>query len=173
MTEPEQTIPRWAEELGVKVWERINELLDGGWKPTDIVRELSIPAEKTRSLQLYVQRHGPRRRLVQFGRFKDALLAQAETIGDELVQALSVVAAKAVNNETPTGQQIRGLEAMTNFVNAMRAMMTDDAKELRQTDVRVEVHDNRQKLSDEAISKIKGIYGLADDGDDGGNDRIS
>jgi len=113
----------------VKAWARINELLDGGWKPTDIVRELSIPAEKTRSLQLYVQRHGPRRRLVQFGRFKDALLAQAETIGDELVQALSVVAAKAVNNETPTGQQIRGLEAMTNFVNAMRSMMADDAKE--------------------------------------------
>ena len=102
-----QDIPRWAEELGDKTWERINELLDGGWKTMDIVRELSIPNDKRRSLQLYVQRHGPRRRLVQFARFKDAVLAQIETFGAQLVKGLSVTAALAVEGDQPLSRRLQ------------------------------------------------------------------
>ena len=171
MAETNQDIPRWARELAVEVWDRINELVDAGWKTMDIAREVSIPESKVRSLQAYVQRFGPRRRLVQFAKFKDALVSQIEEFGGDMVRSLSVLAALAISNKTKPDTQVRAFEAMTRFTNMLKGMMADDVKDARDTDVRVEVTDKRQKLSDDAIAKIKGIYGLDDDGS--GDDSAS
>ena len=164
--EEAREVPRWAEVLEEEIWRRINELLDAGWRTMDIVRELGIPKEKVRSLQIYVQKHGPRRRLVQFARFKDALLSQIEEFGDDLAQSLSVIAALAVSNKTKSTTQVRALEAMTEFAKVLRRIMQDDVKEVRETDVRVEVTDKRKALSSKAIDAIKDIYGLGADHDD-------
>ena len=92
MTATTQDIPRWASELGEDLWIRINELIDGGWATPDILRELKIPTEKLRSLQVYVRRTGPRRRLMKFGEFKDALLGKFPAVGAKMMQSLSVIA---------------------------------------------------------------------------------
>ena len=64
MAETNQDIPRWARSLKAKTWQRINEMIDAGHKTMDIAREVRIPEGKVRSLQVFVQRFGPRRRLV-------------------------------------------------------------------------------------------------------------
>lgn len=156
----ETDIPRWAKELGATTWDRINELIDAGWEPTDIKRELSIPQRKLRSLQEYVEKYGPRRRLMQFARFKDAMLAQIEKFGADMVKSISVIAAKTVSDKTPTGQQIRGLEVMNNFIGIVSRMMAQDAKEARNADVRIEISDKRKKLPADAIRELKTVYGL-------------
>jgi predicted ATPase len=128
MSETQQDIPRWAEELGTDTWQRIGEMLDAGHRTMDIVRELKIPESKVRSLQLHVRKYGPRRRLQQFARFKDAVLSQIEEFGEELVRALSVTAALAVSNETKASVQVRALEVMSNFTNMLSRLMAEDAK---------------------------------------------
>ena len=153
-------IPRWAKDLAPGVWEKIEEYLDAGWKTMDIVRVLHIPPAKVRSLQEHVRKYGPRRRLIQFARFKDAVLQQIETFGEQMVLSLSAIAARAVSSETKPAVQVRALEAMTNFVNVLEKMMDKDAKEARECDLRVEVRDERETLSDKAIKQIKSIYGL-------------
>lgn len=160
MTDNFPDIPRWAEELGPEVWQQINEMLDGGHKTMDIVRELSIPRSKLRSLQTHVQRHGPRRRLVQFARFKDALLAQAEQFGADLVEALGVVAKRAVSNETKAVVQVRAFEAMTTLVGAIQKMIADDAKE--EDKRRIEEGAGPKVDANAMVARILERYGVSD-----------
>ena len=122
-------IPRWAAQLGEGTWSRINELIDAGWRTPDIAREVRLPESKLRSLQMYVRKAGPRRRLVQFAEFKNRVLERIGEFGPQLVDSLSVIAAMAVSSETKPAVQVRALEAMTNFVNTLSRMMGEDAKE--------------------------------------------
>lgn len=126
----------------------------------DIVRELKIPADKIRSLQVYVRKYGPRRRLVQFARFKDALLAQAEKFGRDLVDALSVVAARAVSNETEGAVQVRAFEAMTTLMTAMGKMMGEDAKEEEKR--KIEEGGGPKIDANEMVRKILERYGVTE-----------
>ena len=162
-TQDNQERPRWARDLTDNTWERINELLDKGWRTMDIVRELEIPDAKVRSLQVYVQRYGPQRRLHQFARFKDALLEGIEELGEEMIDGLKVTAAMAVSNKTKPSMQVRAIEAMTNFTNVMQRMMLQDAKDAQGADLRVEVKRTDGKLSKAAIDEIRAIYDI--DGD--------
>ena len=159
----EGDIPRWARELGPETWCRINELLDEGWKTMDIARELSIPEEKRRSLQLYVQKHGPRRRLAQFARFKDAVLGQIDRFGADMVKALSVTAAMAVSNETKPAVQVRAIEVMNNFANMLQRMMAVDqqSEESRQRD---EERQGQTIDPAEAVRRVLSQYGVSGDG---------
>lgn len=157
-------IPRWAEELGEKKWLRIGELLDAGWKTMDIVRELSIPKNKERSLQLHVQKHGPRRRLIQFAKFKDAVVNQIEEFGADLVRAISVTAALAVSNETKPAVQVRAIEAMNNYTQLMSRLMAEDAKaesERKREEQPAAVGGDPV----ETFKAVCAVYGVAIDGD--------
>jgi len=128
MDEPQSNIPRWATEFGEETWKQINELVDQGWGAIDIARKLQVTSNKMRSLQVYIQKHGPRRRLVKFAQFKDALVQQIETFGEEMVKALSVIAARAISNDTKPGTQVRAFEAMTQFTRVLQQMMGEDSK---------------------------------------------
>ena len=165
-TQDMQERPRWARDLADKMWRRINELLEKGWRTMDIVRELEIPEAKVRSLHVYVRKFGPQRRLNQFARFKDALLRGVEDLGVEMIDGLKVTAALAVSNNTKSSVQIRAIEAMTNFTNVMQRMMQQDAKDAQGVDLRVEVKRTDGKLSKAAIDEIRDIYGLDADGND-------
>ena len=160
----EADIPRWARPLGEETWQRINELIDAGWATMDIVRELSIPEKKIRSLQLFVQRNGPRRRLTRFAAFKDALLTQIEEFGADLVESLGVIAQLATSPATKPATQVRALEAMTNFTNVLTRMMGEDAKaeEKRQLE-----ESGTQKIDvNTLVARVLERYGV--DGVDGG-----
>jgi hypothetical protein len=122
-------MPPWAVGIGGERWQRLNELMDEGWGAADILRELGLPDCKRRSIQVYVQRNGPRRRLVKFAQFKDALLEQIGEFGADMVKALGVVAARAVSNETPAGIQVRAVEAMNNFTRVLAVLMDGDQRE--------------------------------------------
>lgn len=162
-----QERPRWAEGLSESTWQRINELLEKGWRTMDIVRELEIPDVKVRSLQQYVQKYGPQRRLNQYARFKDAVLGRIDEFGADLVKALSVTAALAVSNKTKSSVQIRAIEAMTNFTNVLQRMMQQEAKDAHGADLRVTVKKTDGKLSNAAVDEILDIYGLGGNRDDG------
>lgn len=158
-------IPRWAEELGHKTWMRIGDLLDAGWKTMDIVRELSIPENKVRSLQLHVQKHGPRRRLIQFAKFKDAVVNQIEEFGADLVSAISVTAALAVSNETKPAVQVRALEAMNNYTQLMSRLMADDAK----AEAERKREDGTVDVKSDPVAALKAVlekYGETVDGEE-------
>jgi len=120
--------PRWAAELSDQTWERVNDLIDMGWSAADIRRETKLPAAKLRSLQIYVRKCGPRRRLMQFATFKDALLGGAVECSDTFAQTLGMIAALAVNPETPPLRQMRAFEAMTTFANVLRKLVEPDAE---------------------------------------------
>ena len=89
--------PRWAEELGEETWGDILERLGNGWEVPDIVRDLELPREKLRSLQQYARKYGPKRRLIRYAEFKDALLRGAAEWGPNFSKAMGLLAAQAVN----------------------------------------------------------------------------
>lgn len=169
MTDDPGDIPRWATELGTCTWHEIHTMLDAGHRTMDIVRELSIPDNKVRSLQEYVRRQGPRRRLVQFAGFKDALLSKIDTFGADLVQSLTVIAELAVSNETKAETQVRAFEAMNGFVVTLKGMMAEDAKEEERR--KVEETGGPKIDANKMVQLILERYGVADAADDGnGND---
>lgn len=130
--------PRWAQTLTEEQWTRINELIDDGFPAANIAQLVKLPDGKLRSLQVYVRRCGPRRRLSKFAEFKDALLGQVEQFGGSFSRALTAIAQAAVDPDTPTKTQLRAIEAMTNFTAVLNKMMGDErnAENERQRDTR-------------------------------------
>ena len=163
-----QDMPRWAEPLGIETWERINELLHDGWDTMDIVRALTLPESKIRSLQAYARKFGPRRRLLLFSQFKDALLEGAAALGPDFAKAMKLVAASAVSPEIKASTQQKACALMTEFAKTLSKMMAGDeaAETQRSQDTKAKLSGEKEALSREAIEKIRAIYGLADDGGD-------
>lgn len=152
----DEAIPRWARELGVETWERINELLHDGWDTPDIVRELNVPSSKLRSLQLYARKFGPRRRLILFDRFKQKLLEGAVEFSPEFAQALSLIAQKAVSPKVKDSTQVRAAELLTQFTKALSGMMAvDEEAEAKRGEERSGKVDR-----DEVVREILDVYGL-------------
>lgn len=162
-----QDIPRWAAPLGTETWDRINELLHDGWDTMDIVRAVELPKEKVRSLQVYARKFGPRRRLLLFAKFKDALLEGAAAMGDDFARAMSLVAANAVSEDVKPSTQQKACALMTEFAKTISKMMaTDEQGEAeRAAETKAKVSGSKEALSREAIEKIRAIYGLAGDGE--------
>lgn len=157
-------LPLWAKSLGQLTFDKINSKLDEGWKTMDVVRELAIPADKVRSLQTYVQQHGPRRRLLQFARFKNALLDQIEEFGEKMIKALSMTATLAVSNKTKPAMQVRAVEAMSKFAVMLEGLMKQDdkAEEHRKRDERME---DGQIDAAQIVADVLSHYGVHDHGD--------
>jgi len=156
--DPQSEMPLWAKGIGEASWARLHELMDEGWQAADIMRELSLPDCKRRSVQLYVQRNGPRRRLIRFAQFKDALLAQIGDFGADMVKALSVVAARAVSNETPPGIQVRAVEAMNNFTTVLSRLM--DADQKTEAEQAADTSGNRKVDAAAVIKEVLAAYGV-------------
>ena len=169
MSDDSNIRPRWAKELSETQWTRINTLVDEGQPAALIARRVKLDGSKLRSLQLHVRKHGPRRRLTRFAEFKEALLGNVEEFGGSFARALTTIAEMAVSPEVGPALQVRALRAMNQFTYVLNKMMEGDAKDMRDADVRVEVRDKREKLSSDAIEKIKSIYGIGGTGDDHGD----
>lgn len=133
MSDELKKLPRWARTLGknetetLAAWDRMNELLSGGWENTDVFRECKLPQGKRRSFQLYAQKFGPRRRLMHFARLKDGLLANGATFSKDVLRSLSVIAAMAVSPETDEKVQLRAFEAMARYTEMLARLTQDDA----------------------------------------------
>lgn len=163
-------IPRWAQSLGTETWEKIGELLHEGWDLSDLMRTLQIPEPKRRSLQVYARKFGPRRRLLMFATFKDALLQGAVDMGPEFAEAMTLIAKSAVSEGVKPSTQQRACELMANYAKTLAGLMQGDAEAEQQRE-RDETGSTRsaastEKLSHEAMAKIKGIYGLPIGGSD-------
>ena len=169
MSETNTTIPRWAREAAAALkakpdwlWERINELLMDGFDTPDVMRELGLPESKMRSLQVYAQRFGPRRRLVQWARFKDALLDGGVAMSGDIAAAMSSIARYAVSDKVPPNKQMAACDLMNQFVRTLaRLMKTDEIAEVER------YKDEAQQVQvdpEEAVRRIMDLYGIKPDG---------
>ncbi|MCO6436534.1 MAG: hypothetical protein J5J06_05555 [Phycisphaerae bacterium] len=157
-------MPRWVRELEAEgfdpaaTWNRIEDLLWMGWDAKDIHAELHLPESKRRSLQMLARKFGPRRRLEQFARFKDALLSGAMELGPDLIQALQGIAAKAVSPNVKESTQTRASVLLIEFTKALTRMMKADAASERQR----EEKESAAKAIDpkDAVEAIKALYGV-------------
>lgn len=116
-------IPRWAQPLGQEKWERLRELVRQGWDVSDIMRELGLPESKRRSLQVFAEPYGPRRRLVLFGKLKDALMGAGADVGPDFKKSLSLIASLLVSDHTKDSTRLRAFELITKYVLAMGKLM--------------------------------------------------
>ena len=174
MSREKGDIPRWAQPLGAETWQRINELLSEGYGASDIAQIAGVPPDKLRSLQVHARRYGPKRRLIRYAEFKDALLRQAGEFGEDLVKALSRIAALAISPETKPEIQMRAFCAMNEFATAIGKMMSGEDKlehERLKTQAEKDASKRSEGLSRDAIANILSIYGL--DPDDLGAKRVS
>lgn len=159
MSDKQENQPRWAKDFDDATWDKINGLVDQGWAAINIERELAIPENKRRSLQVYVQRFGPQRRLVKFAQFKDAILDQIGTHGEKMVEALSQVAANAVNPDVKPEIQTRAFKAMTAFTYVLHTLLKDDVKEEHER----KIEDGEKKPDvdpDRVVNDIRNIYNV-------------
>jgi len=147
----------WWTSLGEDTLERVNELLMEGWDNADILRELYIPADKLRSLQRYAQKFGPRRRLEKFAQFKNTLLDRLPALAPTFMDALQLVASKAVSSSVKDSTQLRAQELMNDFLAKIAKVMTVDAKdeEKRQRETSTKSIDVQ-----DAIDRIYDIYAI-------------
>ncbi len=152
-------IPRWAKPLGTDTWERINELLYEGWDLSDLMRKLKIPDSKKRSLQVHARKFGPRRRLLQFAMFKDALVAGAADMGSDFARAMTLIAKCAVSEDVKTSTQQRACDLMNTFAKTIEGLMKVDA-EAEQKRERDEKGTTEQVDVDEALRRILDVYGV-------------
>lgn len=158
------TIPRWARDLGTsarsseETWERINELLHEGLDAPDVIRELKLPESKLRSLQLYARKFGPRRRLIAFATFKDALLSGAVTHRAKFIEALGVICGHAVSTDIPVAKQQAAFLLMTEFAKAM-VRVTKDDREKAALEERKEAQGDKVDAS-EVVNRILDVYGI-------------
>ena len=111
-----------------------------------------------------MRKNGPRRRLIQFARFKDALLTQIEEFGEEMVKSLTMIAALAVSDETKPSVQVRAVEAMTEFTKVLRRVMQDDMATEDERKREAEQKDQPVDPS-EAVRRVLREYGVPVDGD--------
>ncbi len=119
-------IPRWAVELGEETWGEILDRLGRGWDVMDIVRDLELPREKTRSLQEFARKFGPKRRLIRYAEFKDALIKGAADWGPQFSKAMGLLAEQAVNPKVKDSTQKKAVLLMVEMTKALRRMMADE-----------------------------------------------
>lgn len=150
-------IPRWAKDLGEETWDKLNELLHDGYDVPDIIRELDIPVSKLRSLQIYARKFGPRRRLIGFAKFKDALLQGAVDTSPDFTKALSLIATYAVSPKVPPAKQAAAFDLMTKFARMLIRMMAPDEKAMsvpsQETDV-------VPLSAQEMVDRVRDVYGV-------------
>jgi hypothetical protein len=153
----QSAMPRWARELGEETWDKINELLHDGYDTPDILRELNVPAGKMRSLQIYARKFGPRRRLIAFAKFKDAMLQGAVESSADFVQSLGLIAKYAVSPKVPPSKQADAFDLMTKFARMLVRMMASDEKsqsvETQETDV-------APLTAQEMVDRVRDVYGV-------------
>lgn len=161
-------IPRWAQSLGEETWERINDLLRDGWDTPDVMLKLGLPERKRRSLYVYARKFGPRRRLIRFAMFKDALLSGGADLGQEFVRALRLIAQKAVSPDVKDSTQLRAAELMVDFARQLTGMMASDEKTERERE-REESGQPAAIDAHEVVRHILSVYGVRlGGGGDGG-----
>ena len=155
-----KAIPRWAKDFGEETWERIHELLHEGFDAPDVIRELKLPKDKLRSLQRYAAKFGPRRRLIAFAQFKDALLKGAVDSGEGFAKALSTIVSHAVSEDVDHEKQRRAVDSMTKFTKVLAGMMASDQKQEAQ---RALDDKSKKKVDpDELVRRVLDIYASLD-----------
>lgn len=158
-TSENKAIPRWAAELPEGTWERINELLAAGFDTPDVMRELGLPDSKLRSLQEHARKFGPRRRLIQFAKFKDCLVSGAVELGPEFAKALALVAKYAVSEEVKPSSQKQAVDAMIEFTKVLTRW--SESEEEQEAERRKSESGVSEKIDPaEVARRMLAIYGV-------------
>ncbi len=154
-------MPRWAEELGRETFERIGELLHEGWDVSDIMRSLKLPDSKRRSMFVHARKYGPRRRILAFARFKDALLTQMDWGGD-FAKSLTLIAAMAASKDVKPSTQLQAVKLMTKQTEMLGKLIEGDAEEegRRQRAEDGGRRGNSEEAAKAAVEEMRRIYGL-------------
>ena len=156
----QQAIPRWAKDLPDGTFERINDLLMDGFDTPDIMDALSLPANKRRSLQVHAAKFGPRRRLIAFAKFKDALLRGAVDSSEDVAKGLALVAKYAVSEEVKPEKQHKAMKLMVEFTQALTKIMAAEEAVEREREKLAE--DKGGALSAaEIVQQIRDLYGVS------------
>jgi len=154
----DNAVPRWARELAPGVWQQICEMVDDGFDAARIMLIADVPESKRRSLQVYVAKYGPRRRLVRFSEFKDALANYGPQFGEDLVKAMSIIARHTVSPDTDPDQVRKAIEVMSE-VAKLYAKLTDQDEKVERERERTEIV--RKAIDRTAVvDEVYRIYGV-------------
>ena len=100
--ETPQDIPRWAKELGKGKWQSLNDLLYEGWRPSDVMRRLKLPASKKRSLEECAKKYRHRRILAPLSKMRELVVRGATEAGPEAMTALPLSIASIPPRSNPS-----------------------------------------------------------------------
>lgn len=159
-----QDIPRWAKELDKGKWQSLNELLYEGWRPSDVMRKLKIPASKRRSLELYAKKYRHRRILAPLSKMRELIVRGATEAGPKAMTALRVMVAEAVNDEIEPTRRQRAISVLLQVFEL--------AERIGQGAEKAEAERKREEqpaaVGGDPVAAFKAVcaeYGIAIDGD--------
>jgi len=163
----QSAIPRWvrtaAEAIGsdaATLLERINELLYDGYQPAAVMSELGIPEQQERSLEIYGRKYSHRRILAPIARLREVLAEGVMALSPKTVELLRLVVEQGLSPECSENKRNRSAEVIGKFAELMLAEGRKAEDREAEKTVKVEVTNKVEKLSDEAMAQIRGIYGL-------------
>jgi hypothetical protein len=140
--------------------ERINELLYDGYQPSAVMSELGIPEQQERSLEVYARKYSHRRILAPVARLREALAEGVAALSPKTLDLLRLVVEQGLSPECSESKRSRSAEVIGKFCELMlgeagKAEASDEATKGRADEGKVV-----ERLSDEAMAQIRGIYGL-------------
>lgn len=162
--ETPQDIPRWALTMGKDKWQRLNDLLYEGLRPSDVMRQVKIPASKRRSLELYAKKYRHRRILAPLSKMRELIVRGATEAGPETMTALRVMVAEAVNEDIEPSRRQRAISILLQVFEL--------AERMGQGAEKAEAERKREEqpaaVGGDPVATFKAVcaeYGVAIDGD--------
>jgi hypothetical protein len=161
-------IPRWVKTAGEAIgsdaaalFEQVNQLLYDGNQPAAVMRELGIPEQQERSLELHARKFSHRRILAPIARMREVLAEGVMALTPQTVKLLQLVVEQGLNPTCSEDKRSRSAEVIGKFSELM-------LKESRKVEERQAVGEGRgneviERSAHEAVVEIRGIYGLATD----------
>lgn len=148
--------PRWAKDIDDATWARLVDLLQDGQTALDVLIELELPRTKLRSLQLLAEQFGPRRRLLAFATFREALATSAAENAGKFGAALERIARLAVSDNVAEATQVRAIECMRLWAETLGKHAAADAEAMKAEEAKT----TPAVDADEALRRILDIYGV-------------
>lgn len=148
--------PRWARDIDDANWARLVDLLQDGTPAIDVLIELELPRTKLRSLQLLAEKFGPRRRLLAFATFREALANSAAENAGQFGAALERIARLAVSDNVAEATQVRAIECMRLWAETLGKHAAADAETLKAEEAAA----TPAASIDDAVQAVLRAYGM-------------
>lgn len=114
-SETTKKIPRWASKFTTETWERINELLYKGWRPSDVHRELKLPARCKRSLETHARKYAHRRILAPLTTLRELIVRGAQEAGPDTMEAIRIMLSDAINYDSDPKRRERAVSILLDL----------------------------------------------------------